>query len=300
MWNYVNYYNIIIEIAKGGGLILDSRYRVIKPFNHNVVFCIDELDNRECILIGKGIGFKANTERIIDSDMVEKTFYLIDKDNKNKFQTMANEMDSSVIGAVEEAIALFHNEFGNSLDEKIHITFLDHIGFAIQRLNNGIDIKNPFMIEIKTLYKNEYDIACKALDIINSKLHINLPNDEVGFIAMHLHAAVNNGSMSKTSINTMIINELVKFVEEKLELEIDKDSIDYSRLVTHLRFALDRADKKIPIKNPLLGSIKRKFKDSYKIASEIRNNLKDEYKIILTEDEVGYLALYLEKLKNKY
>jgi transcriptional antiterminator len=279
---------------------LSSIYKVVKPFNHNVVFCIDAADNRECILIGKGIGFGVNDHSSIDSDKIEKAFYLINKENKNKFQSMADSIDANIIGVVEEAIAMFHNEFGQKLDEKIHITFLDHVAFAIQRHKNGIDIKNPFMVEIKTLYNNEYNIALKALNAINSKLGLDLPQDEVGFITMHLHAAINNGSISKTSINTMIINELVQFVEERLGVEIDKDSIDYSRLVTHLRFALDRASKKIPIKNLLLGSIKRKFKDSYKIASEIRVKLKDEYKIILTDDEIGYLALYLEKLKNKY
>lgn len=278
---------------------MNETYKVIKPFNHNVVFCVDNSNNRECILIGKGIGFASTADSIVDPDKIEKSFYLVNKENKNKFHTMTDEIDSNIVGITEEVIAMFCNHFGKKLDEKIHVTFLDHISFAIQRHKNGLDIKNPFMVEIKTLYGDEYDISCKALEVINSKLHIDLPHDEVGSIAMHLHAAVNNGSLSKTSTNTMIINELVQFIEEKLSLEIDKDSIDYSRLVTHLRFALDRAEKKIPISNPLLSSIKRKFRDSYKIAQELSKNIRNEYNIVINNDEIGYLSLYLERLKNK-
>jgi len=90
---------------------------------------------------------------------------------------------------------------------------------------------------------------------------------------------------------------MIKFIEETLEIKINSDSINYSRLITHLRFALDRAEKHIPIENLLLSSIKRKFKISYNVSKKLADKIKQDYNIEFTEDEIGYLAIHLEKIR---
>ncbi|WP_167830167.1 PRD domain-containing protein, partial [Mycobacterium tuberculosis] len=126
----------------------------------------------------------------------------------------------------------------------IHITLLDHIAFTIDRYNNGIDISNLFLAEIKSLYREEYMISLKVIEKINGRFNITLPIDEVGFIAMHLHAAVNKQDISRTAQSTTIINDVINLIEDKTRNKIDKESIDYVRLITHVRFALDRVEKK--------------------------------------------------------
>ena len=115
---------------------------------------------------------------------------------------------------------------------------------------------------------------------------------------MHIHAAIKNSSISKTSLNTAIIRDMVTFIEEEIGCTIDKEGIDYARLVNHIRFALDRESKKIPIKNVLLGSIKRKLKDSYNLSKKVARKIEEDYNIKLSQDEIGYLAMHLEKVKD--
>lgn len=279
---------------------MEKKFIVTRPFNHNVVLCKNRESKKECILIGKGIGFGLKENSYIeDEEKIEKIFYLIDESNKNKFKGLTEEVSNEVIGISEEVIAMISNEVKKELNENIHVTLADHISFALERLKSGINIINPFLVEIKTLYSYEYTIACKALEIINKKLKVMLPDDEIGFIAMHIHAASSNVNLSKTAMNTSIISEMVEFIEEKLGFNIDRNSIDYGRLVTHLRFALNRAEKKISLKNLLLGSIKRQFKDSYKLSKEMAKKIKQEYNVDICDDEIGYLALHIEKIKNK-
>lgn len=276
---------------------MNGQYKIIRTFNHNVVFCIDKELSKECILIGRGIGFGKKENDIIDNKKIEKIFYISNEANKDKFKGLTKTVDKDIVGVTEEVIALIHNLSKDKLDEKIHITLLDHISFAIERHRNGINIVNPFIVEERTLYPEEYELASRALNIINSRLNIDLPQDEIGFIALHIHAAFTHGSISKTSLNATIINEMIKFIEETLDIEINPDSINYSRLVIHLRFALDRAEKHIPIENLLLSSIKRKFKISYNVAKKLAYKIRQDYNIEFTEDEIGYLAIHLEKIR---
>ncbi|ERI93650.1 PRD domain protein, EF_0829/AHA_3910 family [Clostridiales bacterium oral taxon 876 str. F0540] len=276
---------------------MKKEFKVIRSFNNNVVYCIDKGLEKECILVGSGVGFNAKENKPLkNEDKVEKVFYLADENNKYRFAGMSKEIDKDIVGVTEEIILMAVKKLNKDIDERIHITLLDHIAFTIDRYKNGIDISNPFLAEIKSLYREEYMISLEALQKINDRFNITLPVDEVGFIAMHLHAAVNKQDISRTAQSTTIINEVINLIEEKTEDKIDKESIDYVRLITHIRFALDRVEKKIPITNILLSDIKEKFSQSYNLAVEISKEIEKVYKIVLPDDEIGYLAIHIEQI----
>lgn len=59
----------------------------------------------------------------------------------------------------------------------------DHCHFAIERYKQGMVIRNVLLWEIKRLYQNEFALGLEALDIIEQRLGVRLPEDEAGFIA---------------------------------------------------------------------------------------------------------------------
>ncbi len=272
-------------------------YRVIKVLNNNVCMAKDD-KNVECIVVGKGIGFGKRPGDIIEEDKLEKIFYVQEDVNKIKFSELMEKIRGDVIGIAEEIIAMAEKIKGKKLNEHIHIALADHIAFAIERINMGIEIKNPFDIEIKALYKDDYNIALKALELINQRLNISLPEDEAGFIALHLHAALENAGLSNTVKNTRLVSQLVSTIEKHLGKYIDRDSIDYIRLVTHLRFAIDRVEKNAPVTNELLVSIKKKFKKAYNIAMQVSKIIEDTLQKKVPEEETGYIAIHIQRLIN--
>jgi transcriptional antiterminator len=96
--------------------------------------------------------------------------------------------------------------------------------------------------------------------------------------------------------NTRLVSSLVLIIERNLLKEIDRDSLDYLRLVTHLRFAIDRVDKGIGVANELLPTIKKKFKRAYKIAEEVAEEIQKELGKRVPEEEKGYLAIHIQRL----
>lgn len=263
-------------------------YHVKKVLNNNVV--LTEKEGKEIILIGRGLGFM----EIIDESCIEKRFVL-EYNTREKFKGLLESVDEQVIGLAEEIITMIEQETGKKLSEHIHISLADHIGFAIDRIKLGIEIKNPFNAELKVLYPEEYALAEKAVLMVGTKLGVMMPADETGIIAMHIHAGMENNSLSKTVKYTSIINELVETIEREVGISIDRSGMDYARLITHLRFALDRMDKDKPIDNPLINTIKRRYKRSYRVANKLKDIIEGYLDKDVPEGEVGYLAIHIER-----
>ncbi|UOF89846.1 PRD domain-containing protein [Fodinisporobacter ferrooxydans] len=75
------------------------------------------------------------------------------------------------------------------LVDTIHAALIDHVNFAIERHKKGINLSNPFTYEIKHLYPDDYNISEQAVQYINDKLGVDLPEEEVAFLATHFHSA---------------------------------------------------------------------------------------------------------------
>lgn len=137
-------------------------YEILKIFNNNVVLA--KKDEKEYILIDKGIGFNKRKGELINKDRFEKIF-ILERDIKDRFDKLILNIDEEIVGVCEEVISMISEEY-EELDREIHVKLVDHIAFAIKRLKNNDEIENPFIIEIETLYNKDYEIAKKAAFMI--------------------------------------------------------------------------------------------------------------------------------------
>ncbi|AEE91871.1 Transcriptional antiterminator, BglG [Tepidanaerobacter acetatoxydans Re1] len=270
------------------------QFCIIKVFNNNVVLARDKTDREEAVLVGKGLGFNAKPGNMLEDDKAEKIFYFIDKDKVKQL----NRFNEDIIGITEEIISMVSQELKEQLNEHIHVALADHIGFTLERLETGLEITNPFLEEIKGLYPKEYELACKSAAMIEEKFAVDIPDGEKGFIAMHIHSARIDRELAKTVKSTSMINKMVEIIEQELRLKLDRQDTNYARLIIHLRFALDRIDSEMTIKNPLLARIKEEFSESYKIAIKIAEYIKERIGKEPPEDELGYLALHIQRIKD--
>ena len=67
-----------------------------------------------------------------------------------------------------------------------------------------MEIKNPFLIETKTLYPKEFSLAEMVANKIEYYSKVKIPKGEIGFIALHIHSAINDGEISNTIKNTYL------------------------------------------------------------------------------------------------
>ena len=274
------------------------KYQIDKVLNNNIVQCTEIGKDIECMVLGKGIGFQKVRGERIDSSLIEKIYFVKDKKNITRYQQLVEQCDDSLVEVVEDVIHQMELKFGDVYDEYLHIALLDHLNFSIYRMNNNIEVKNIFLEEFSIMYSEEYAFAKAMLEYINKQLSIDLPYSEVGFITLHIHSAIHEESVSKSALYMQIISECVQHIENQLQMHLDPCSLERMRLVTHLKFALERAKKQIELDNPVLNSLKNSYPKTFEIAQSLGEMLEREFDVHLYEGELGYLALHIQNIIN--
>lgn len=276
-----------------------DKFVIRKIFNNNVILAEKSSVEGELIFVGRGIGFSYKIgDEVLKSELkIDKEFAPIAGEKRENYIQLLEEVDSKVIGVTEEIIAMVSSELEEELDQHIRIGLTDHIAFSLKRIKDGIEVANPFLAETRTLYNEEYRLAEKAVEMLSERFDLEIPESEIGFITFHIHGARNEKGLSKTLKNTTVIKELVTEVEAELGQKLSYESLNYARLVNHLRFALERIETDASNPNPLLENIKENFSFSFKVAEKLAEIIEDKFNSKVPEAEKGYLALHLQRLR---
>lgn len=79
-------------------------------------------------------------------------------------------------------------DFGD--DEKLLIGLASHLRPAITRMKLGLDIRNPLLNKIQEMYPEIMMMTKQTSHLLSDKYEIDVPEAEVGFLAMHFGAAI--------------------------------------------------------------------------------------------------------------
>jgi beta-glucoside operon transcriptional antiterminator len=272
--------------------------KIKKILNNNAAVVID--GNEEKIAIGAGVAFQKKKNDIVNVHKIEKLFVM--KENE-KFQQLLLQIPEEHFALSEEIISYAEESLGSKLNDHIHISLTDHLSFAIERVREGIQLKNKLFHEIKILYKKEFEIGVWAIRHIEQKVNIKMPVDEAAYIALHIHTAnLKGGNMRQTMRQTAIISDMVQVIKDFLNIEIEEDDISYQRLITHLRFAITRINQfsdAQTMDEEILVMLKKKFSISYTCAEAIAMNLSENHNIHLPDQELGYITIHIERLRKR-
>ncbi|MGG6440311.1 PRD domain-containing protein [Saccharococcus caldoxylosilyticus] len=273
--------------------------RIHKILNNNAVVVLD--DGKEKIVMGAGIGFQKRKNDIIPPAKIEKIFVM--EEENEKFQQLLRTLPEEHIEIAEEIISYAEGKLQAPLNNHIHIALTDHLSFAIERLKQGYRIQNKLLNEIKVLYKTEYEIGLWAKQLIQERLGIEIPDDEAAHIALHIHTAkMDAASMNKTLRQTTLIREMIDIIQAELDIPIDEDSISYQRLLTHLRFAINRIENGELLHSmdeEMLALIQTKYGKEFACAQKMAEHAKGEYGLEFPDAELAYIALHIQRLRKR-
>lgn len=277
-----------------------GQLQIKKTLNNNVL--IGEHDDYgEVVLIGKGISFNRKQGEVVDPSLAEKFFVLKDTKEKENYLKLLPFLDNDLQEVIISCIELIKKRSNAMLNEHIHVALTDHLMFAITRLSKGMEMRNPFLIETKALYPFEYEIAREVVGLIKEKTDIELPEGEVGFVALHIHSAVMNKSLSEVNQHSQLVTKLVNMIEERLEIILDKESIDYMRLVRHIRFTIERVRTGEKVEEPkkITLLLKEEYPVCYNLSWKLIKVMQQELKKPVYNAEAVYLTMHLQRLQNK-
>ncbi|MCM3027005.1 PRD domain-containing protein [Bacillus safensis] len=271
---------------------------ISKVINNNVVSAYDD-EQHELVIMGRGIAFQKKSGDPIDEERIEKVFSIQNKDISEKFKTLLYDIPIEYMQVCEAIIEHARTTLNKNLNDSIYVTLTDHITFAIERHQKGMDIKNALLWEIKRLYKDEFICGLEAIRIIEDKLNIHLPEDEAGFIAMHIVNAELNEEMPNVIQITKLIQDILNIVKYHFQIDLDEESLNYFRFVTHLKFFGQRLFNETQMENQnefLYEVVKEKNTAAFQCAEKINDYVQKEYNRSLIEDEMLYLTLHIDRV----
>lgn len=273
--------------------------KIKKVLNNNALIA-EHPAYDEVILLGKGIGFNKKAGESISNADAEKLFVLKNPEEKEQYLQMLKEIDENFIGIMNDAISFIEDKLGTTLNEHIHTSLTDHLHFALKRLKNGVEIKNPFRFEIELAYPREYAVAAELTEWLEKELSVNIPEDEVGFITLHIHSAISKASIANLTKRTQIVSQLISIAENSLKVTLDRSDINYSRFIRHLHFALDRIESGKYVENAefLKDVLQKECALCYSIAWKMIKYMQKQLKKKIPEAESVYLTLHLQRLYN--
>ena len=273
--------------------------KIIKIVNNNIVTSLDE-QNREIIVMGRGLGFGRKPGMTIEDEKVEKVFRLNSAGENQKLVDIIQDIPLEHIKAADQIIEYAKSMLGERLKETIYLSLIDHIDGAIDRYKNQIQFTNPLLWEIKQYYPSEFKVGVQSLSILRKMLGIELPVDEAAFIALHFITAEYDTKMDVTFDIPRLIDDIIAIVESEFSIKIDKESIHYERFITHLKFFAARVlqAKQMPDDDDFLfrNMIRDQYKKSYACAQMIRQRLGECYKVTISEEEVVYLTVHIKRV----
>jgi transcriptional antiterminator len=273
---------------------------ISKNLNNNVVIA-DHSEYGEVVVIGKGIGFNRKTGDVIDEASAEKLFVLKNEKEQENYIKLLPFVESNLHEVFISAIELIKKRANAELNEHIHVALTDHLMFAVSRLSKGMAMRNPFLIETKALYPFEYEIAKEVVTMIKEKTGLELPEGEVGFISLHIHSAVMNRNLSEVNQHSQLVTRLIDMIEEQLEISIDKESIDYMRLVRHIRFTIERVHRGEKVDEPekIANLLKEEYPVCYNLSWKLIKVMQQALKKTVFDAEAVYLTMHLQRLQKK-
>ncbi len=290
-------YDLTLERKQGYGVEVLGRERSKRKALINILY--EMLDGK---LLKNAVSNQLGLSK-------EKKSTTVDIRNK-----LLNMIDINTVQIIEHVITQSETDMGFKFAESSYTALAVHLALAIQRIQNGEKIViQPDILENIKLF-DEYIIANKLITSLETSMNLTIPEDETGYVTMHLKGARYKNGIYDTSILkfneliisnyqlTSMINEMIKVAEKLTGYELRNVDSLLIGLVDHLRPAINRMQMNLDIRNPLLKKIKEEYKEIFEVSKACADVIQNHLGYSLPESEIGYIAMHLgsaiEQIKN--
>ena len=277
--------------------------KFVKAFNNNVAL-VEDSSGLEWVVMGTGVGFQNKKGDKIDQSVIRRKFVAESSRTRRPLEHILDNIKPEILNTSIELIKQAEAEIGVTFNANIYLTIADHLNFAIERSNDGLEYTQASRWEVKRLYPKEYQAAVHAIRLIYDRLDVLLPKSEETFLTHHFVNAQNEQTNIKETMKmTEVINRIIEIVQYHFQLKLDEESMNYSRFVTHLRyFVLRQLDHEqhasLQTDLAILNLVKTKYAKAYQAVAKISNLLYKKYGWSLSSDESLYLTLHIWRVTN--
>ncbi|MBQ9477993.1 MAG: PRD domain-containing protein [Selenomonadaceae bacterium] len=272
---------------------------VIRKILNNNVIVTENASGREVVAMGRGIAYKRRVGDKVPPSAVEKIYTISRSDMMDRFKELVASLSIDYLQTANNIIEHAETVLQCRLNDSVYISLTDHIHMAVHRIRNGISIRNMMLLDIKRFYEKEFQIGQYAVELMNKNFSVTMPDDEIGFIALHIVDGQLDFRQPMANRILNLMEEISSVVRMVCRIDFDRESLNYYRFITHLKFFAKRVfmhqESAEEIDDEMGGMIKRKYAQAYACSEKIATLVENKYDYKVSADEKFYLTIHIAK-----
>lgn len=274
--------------------------KVLKVLNNSLILALDE-SGAECILMGKGLGYHKAIGYPVKKNEIQKIFVLTDNQMLKNFIQLASTIDDTYLNMVREIIDFATDKYQIKVKDYLYLSLADHISFVVKRVKEGNIGENFNYPDVLLHHRNEYRIGLFAVNLINKKMHVSLPNSEATSIGLHfVDGEVDVEDQQKNREIADLVSSLEKIAQRIIGGKIDPNTFTYSRFLTHLNYFSERVyENKLfsdEDQEGLYQALAAKMPKEVEIINAFDEFIRKKINLSITKQEKIYLIVHLHKV----
>src|SRR5690606_19929013 len=189
------------------------------------------------------------SKHVDESDVITLLRKNIEKQSQTQTDTISNRLlglvDKTKLAIIEQTVDQMRQKLPYELADSAYVGLVVHLALALERLQKGetIQFDEDYLYELEDTV--EYSIAKNILSELEKIFQIRIPNDETGYITMHLLGAKlrydHDFLLEESSVNIAFkAKELIDFVSRQMNKPLTEQDSILNDLVAHLKPAVFR------------------------------------------------------------
>ncbi|WP_235420679.1 BglG family transcription antiterminator [Jeotgalibacillus alimentarius] len=181
------------------------------------------------------------------------------------------------------------------LTDSAYVSLLLHICLSLERIRAGATVEHHEDLLKDLQHLPEYDIAQTITHVIAEAFDLEIEEQEVGYITIHLKTAKRRFQEQFVDQLTdpelaVTVHQLVRAISDRLNVNLIDDPDLIEGLIAHIEPGIQRAKEKNYTYNPLTKRIKKEYPDLFEA---VRAGLTEVLPVYEFPDgEIAFLALH--------
>lgn len=276
-------------------------YRIVQILNNNVAI-VHTRDDKQNIVMGRGVAFHKQRGDLIQDENVDKVFEIKDKNTVNDLTTLLANVPLDFVTTSYDLIDQVQAKYKFAVEPYIYVTLTTHLFGAYQRLIKNEEDVN-YLPDLSDAYPIPYKIADDIITGFRNSLDISFPESEhksisLHFINAHISDGINDGK------NQIENDEIIEVVQDELNrngiYRKQTNANDYDRLLVHLKYFINRLNNNepdsLPISEGMIGEIENNYSQAWQIVQQIKELMEEKLQIKLSLSEQTYLTIHIQRL----
>lgn len=269
---YISQKTISYELRKVEFILRQFNIKVERKPYYGIRILGNEFDRRRCIL---------------------QNFML----SQNTLPGMNDGQDTG-IKEVAKVLLELRNKYSLRFSESAFQNLVVYVYLSIQRMKQGMYIENIQEDESKLVNEQELKVAEELFRGILKNSEVGVRYEEIYYAGIYIAGKRIIGNSFKVELNFVIpekidnlVLSMLNEIYQTFKIEF-RDNLNLRMMLNKHLIPMDvRLRFGIPVENPMLKEIKEKYFFAFTMAHQASISLSQYYNKIISEDEIGYLAL---------